>query len=442
MGIFDRLFRRDPERLLEKGEERLAAGDNIRALHFSQDAMKAATNAAGASGAGIAERARDLEARAREALMTNALDKAARSKDAGFPAEAADWLDIAVEHCRNEDQRKEMDALRQRLREQAEQENEITPEARKRAEEGAKRGSADPFGSAGGEGVPTPGADLEEAAVGSEDLAAYETLVDMMNDAMGEHYAGRPEAFQRAVVAFNGGEVDEALELFDGLYELQPQDPIVRFERSRCLLAKDRLEEAAAELEAVWEDLGTEALDRAGQISVPLLWAEARLGLEQYDEVAERLAPVATLERRDEGLMEAYASALVKLEEPKQALAYLGPVIDYSGRPVFRHLAAQALIQADQRRQAADLLEEVIAPACRAGCSRDALYRPAARTLIGLYMAEDKALDRAGEVAQILVNLAGPTLQKEDAEILVAYFDRSGKTEAAADLRRQLEAAS
>jgi tetratricopeptide (TPR) repeat protein len=445
MGLFDRLFRRDPAQLLRTGEERLAAGDALRALHAAEDVLGAADRSVDPA---LLEAARSLEARAREAFMTNALDKALRARDAGFPDEAAEWLETALDHCRDEQQRQEIGILRSAMLRLVEEKNSDAPPPPPRRRSSPSGGGLG-GGSSEGDGIMGGGvtevvlADGEEPAreeldedFDDEDaFTPFETLVETLADGVAERYRGRPEAFQRAVVALNEGEAAEALEDFEALLEGTPEDPVLLFERGRCRLSLGEYEGAAKDFEAVWETLGTDPLDRAGQLSVPLLWSFARLDLKQPEPVVERLRELATPQRGDEGLLECYATALLEAGKSEEALQYLSVVTEWFPRPTFRFLVGRGLVQLGQPQRAANVFEEVIAPACKVGCNRQALHRPSARALLGLYLQQEETLGRAEEIATLLLMEQAAGLEAEDRAALGTYFERTGNPEAAAEMR-------
>ena len=446
MGMFSRLLRRDPEKLVQKGEERLAAGDALRALHFAQDALASTDRSTNPA---VQEGAQALETRAREAFMTGALDKALRARDAGIPEEAVEWLETALDHCRDDVQRQEIEALlvpqRRLVEEQNSQDPPPPPPRSRTSPAGGALGGGSGGSLAGGsimggaiaevvsddeqEAEERDGGDLED----SDDFTLYDTLVEMLADGVGERYRGRPETFQRAVVALNEGQAKEALDELEPLLEAAPEDPVLRLERGRCQLSLGNLEAAAEDFEAVWETFGTDALDRAGELSIPLLWAFARFG--QPELIVERLGELAAPQRADFGLMECFATALLDTGEAEEALQYLSAVTERFPRPAFRFLIGRGLVQQGQPQRASRVLEEIIAPACKTGCNRQPLHRPSARALLGIYLGQEETLERAEDIATLLLMEQRAGLELEDRVVLAAYFERTGDPESAAKMR-------
>jgi len=445
--MFSKLFRKDPAQLLQKGEERLAAGDALRALHAAQDALSAVDRSTNPS---VKEAAQALEKNAREAFMTGALDKALRARDAGIPDEAVEWLETARDHCRDDAQSQEIEdllATMRRLVEEQESEEPPPPPRRTSSPAGNALGGGGGGGSLAGGSIMGGGiaevvvddadgdeGDSGEPYGGEDDFTLYDTLVETLADGVADEYRGRPEAFQRALVALNEGEGAAALEDLESLLQATPEDPVLRFERGRCHLSLEQFEEAADDFESVWESLGTDPLDRAGDISVPLLWAFSRLGLGQPEPIVDRLRELATPDQTRFGLMECFATALLQSGQSEEALQYLSVVTESYPRPTFRFLVGRGLVQQGHRERASHVFEEIIAPACKVGCTRQPLHRPSARALLGIYLGQEETLERAEEIATLLLMEQGAGLEPEDRAVLAAYYDRMGDAASAAEM--------
>ncbi len=415
MGLLDRLFKTDPRQALERAEGLLARGDAAKALRLAQRA---------ADGGSLAQntRAEQIIRRAREALAGAVLDKAALSEEAGFYEDAAEWISAALEHVDDEGRR---DELERRVE-----------ELLARATEQDRQREAPAFPDfPDDEETPEPVAG--ELELDPEEH--YETLVSTLDDDVAARYETRPEEFRRAFVQLNEGQVQEALEALEALAESWPEDPVYHLERGRCHLLLGHYEEARRDLEAVWEAFGDEPLDHSRSVSVPGLWAEAMLGLEQPAEVVERLDEVALPQEADPGLCYYYALALMVTKSYDRARSYLlAAITSYPQNPEFPHQLAAALHQGGRTGEAIDTLERAIAPSCSpAGCRRVALHLPSLRSLAGLYLGADGALERVHELLTLIAQAQGGRLAGEDYLLVAEYHQQRGDDEAASEAAAQ-----
>lgn len=257
MSFFVRLFRKDPRDELGRGEELLSSG---RAYDAIQVVRRIETDPRFSAAPRLRERARELERRAREVLLSSSLAEAARMEADEEFDEAGDWVDSALEHLaalarlgaadpeRAGGLRRRRKGLRDRSRQAARQ-----PTLLRR------------FGD-------------EEEADGPDPLyleTRFGHLVGALHEEVADLYLHRPLPFQQAYVDLHDGRVAEALAVLDALAVDDPADPVVRLERGRCRLATGDPEGALADFDAAWDVFGDEPLDEAGELSVPALQAEA-----------------------------------------------------------------------------------------------------------------------------------------------------------------------
>lgn len=318
MGLFDRLFRKDPRAELARAEELLADGRAYDAFHAARRAAEVA--AAGPEGDTVRLRAREVEGLAREVLVASALEEADRSEAEEDYDDAAEWVASALERLTADAEestreepplakelRKRLRGLRARAREVARQPSLL------RRHEGQAEAEEEPAG-------PDP-LDLE---------THFGTLVGTLDEELADrHYLHRPIPFQQAYVDLNEGRLEEALAAFDALAAAEPDDPAVRLERGRCRLLTGDAAGAREDFEAAWSTLGDRPLDATGELSVPALWAEAALAAGEPEAAADRLADLAGPDADDPVLLALRARALLEtgapasLEEGREVLARL-----------------------------------------------------------------------------------------------------------------------
>ncbi len=398
MGFFQRVFSKDPRRDLERAEALLASGDAQRALELARRAEARALHA-------DKNRAEILVGQARRTLVATALEKASAAEESEFFEDAVEWLEVALEHDDNPARQSEMQTLRRSLLERA---REVEDEAWE----------------------PEPEVETE-TSTNLHPGAHYQALVDMLVEGVAERYEDRPSAFRAAYVAFNEGRVAEAHASFDKLATAAAEDPVIRFERGRCRLASGQPAGAASDFETAWPALGDAPLDLTGELSVPVLWAEAMLAGGRPRPVIERLAeladPVAAAP-----LCERYAQALLVAERFTEARDFLAAAIAGNPvRPVFGYQLARALDQLGERPAAIDCLETAIAPSCTTGCAPRAKHLPSLRALASLYMDDDSHPERVRELMTIVAQSLGGHLTGRDHSLLARYYQQIGDDEAA-----------
>ncbi|MEM9596722.1 MAG: tetratricopeptide repeat protein, partial [Acidobacteriota bacterium] len=407
MGFFDRLFKGDPLRNLERAEALLEKGE-------AAEALRLATSAAEAAGPAGETRARDLVDRARTAAVDGYLERAQRAQDEGHFDDAAEWLQGALEHAEDA-RRPEIDL---RLRELA-----------SRAEEASRPEAFDPSEV---DLVPAEVPEERPAVVGHgveidpDDL--YETLVGMLDDDVAERYDGRPVEFRQAFVQLGQGDAASASPVLEALAEAQGDDPVLRLERGRCRLMLGQFEGARDDLEAAWTTFGDEPIDLSGNVSLPGLWAETQFALGEHGALVERLRGVADPRRGDPALCQAFGESLVITGQLDEALQFLALAVNFlPGEPTFPLGLAQVLRAKGHLPKAIDVLEGAIAPSCSTGnCSRPPLHPASLRLLIRCHLdalGEGVAGDlvRVRELLSFLTQASGGRLGDGDHDLVAEY---------------------
>ncbi len=406
MGFLNRLFG-DPQRDLERAESLLEKGEAGRALELARRAEARSQGADRARAARLAERAR-------EGLVSAALERAEVAETSEYFEDAAEWLETALEHATGETERQELEARRAALL------------ARAREGDGADADD-DPWET------PAP-PDEGEPATELDPEIHYHALISMLDEEVERLYEGRPAPFRRAYVDWNEGRVEAALETLEMLVKAGGEDPVVRFERGRCRLMTGDAEGAVADLEGVWETFGDGQLDLAGEVSVPGLWAEAMLALGKPAPVLERLEPLADPGAGNPALTYRYGLALLAAERFDDARRFLARAASrYPSNPGFSHQLALVLERLGDRSAAIDCLETAIAPSCAGGsCGRPARHLPSIRALAGLYLDEGGNPERVRELMTLVARDLGGRLTSADHALLGRYHEQIGDSAAAA----------
>jgi len=413
MGFFNRLFKADPSKDLARAEKLLVRGDAASAMRL----IKRAEQQGGSQSVG------PLVTRAREALIATALKNAARAEESEYWSDAAEWLEQVLGHVNNAQHEEFTTRIAefQRLEKQAN-----LPE------------------------IP--------AALGVEDVAVvtelrgpaehtpdelYEFYVDTLREDVAQRFDNRPKNFRHAVAKLNEGEFEVALELLESLAEASPHDPVLRLERGRARLAYGLFEEATEDLEAAWEELGDEPLDRAGHLSIPALWGEAQLAQENSASLVERLRELADPRGLDLETLKVYAQALLIEESFEEASRFLAAAWnDHPQVSDFPFLLAAALCGQDRHGDAIGILEEVVTPSCGpGGCNVGAPHFPSMIALINLHL-ESGDPERARELLELLTGMRGGQLGREELMLMARYYDRVGDEDMAREVRERAEHAS
>lgn len=440
MGFLKSLFGGDPAKDLEKGERFLGSGQPHRALEIGRKLL--------AKGEGEWQaRAEALVLSARRSLVENALTMAGESEESEYFEDAVDWLERASEQLADmgeegRAQRLEVDARRQALVDRIEREEA----------EDMVMDVVDVYG-------------LEDDGDGDGALP-FEILVDTLRESAAARYLAQGEDFQHAFVAFNHGDTDDAIRMFDALLDRDNGNAVARLERGRCRLLMDDMAGARDDFEAAWESWGDEPLDRAGSLSVPGLWAEAQLALGEPEPIVERLEEAAD---PDHGRLEAtlpYAQALVLTGDLERAEAFLGRAMArFPSNQDLSYLFAGVLVRGGHRDDARAGLEAAIAPSCATGnCARPRKHAPSLRLLVDLYLGKGdldngdvpessaapeptgKDIERAGELMTHLADAVDQRLGAEDFDRIARYRrllgDDRAAEEAEADAERLREMAA
>lgn len=415
MGFFSNLFGGDPAKDLDKAQRLLADGEARRALELAQrshDSGRLTDTAAAAS----------VIAAARQEVTRQALEKAATAEASEYWGDAAEWLQEALEVAEP--------AQRQAL---ADRRTELIEKQRKADLEPELDLSA----YSGG----------EETLPNDEDFAPedlFATLTDMFTDRVAEQYSAQSGAFEKAFLAFHEGDFARARELYELLVEDDPENTVARLERGRCRLHDGEPEAARDDFETVWPELGNEPLDRAGQMSIPGLWADAQLAMGEPEPILDRLTELARPSAGRAEVVLPYAQALVITEAFDDAESFLrGALGSFGSIPELPWLYAGVLTRLDRADDAIHCLEAAIAPSCATGnCRQPPLHLPSVRALIGLKLQQGDDLDRARALFELLAQRTQGRLVAEDQRLLADYYQKTGNLEAAEEALAQAGAAT
>ncbi len=372
MSFFRRLFGGDPQKLLEKAERALAGEQAAEAL----DLFRRAGEAAGDRGE-LRERALDGCTRASAALRALNLREAELSLEGGDPESAVNHLQTALEMSTSDEQRAEIEARLERAVEDAER------DAQHQAlfvDEGAIDEVEDP-------------PELQ-----------WERLLGTLDDEVAEDYRDRGEPFRDAVLALNDGRIAAAIEQLEALHaadeEQDEDDPLVHFELGRALLAAERFDDAARELELAREEIGFDALDRAGLLNVPLLEGEALLLADRPADARALLDDAIEEIGEEVGLLVLRGRAEMAIDDGEAVEQTFSRVLALQPQMVE---AAQVLAEYRAQRGdldgAAEVLEQGIKRHCATGtCAAKPISVPAARLLADLYLRMERKLDRVEDL--------------------------------------------
>lgn len=405
MGFLSSLFGGGPAKNLDRADRLLGEGEARRAHEL-------ATRALADGGLDDPGRAEALVERAREAVVGEAFERAAKAEASEYWEDAAEWLEGAFDYL-EVDRRQEVEQRHAELLEKARQ-AALEPEI----ELGQYQGGA------------------RELLHDDPELAPetlYETLVDMLEDGVALQYRAQSGAFEKAFLAFHGGDVSTARELFELLVDDDPGNVVARLERGRCRLHDEDAAAAAEDFDAVWPELGNDPIDRAGVLSVPGLWAEAQLALGGSGEILERLAEIALPEYGRAEVVLPYAQALTLEERFEDAETYLRKAIGtFPSIADLPFLYASVLARLGRRGDAIQMLEAAIAPSCSTGnCQRPPKHLPSIRTLIALRLEEGEDMERVRALLEILAQAAAGRLGSDDHRMMATYYRQVGNATAA-----------
>jgi tetratricopeptide (TPR) repeat protein len=435
----------------------LEKGDAVRALETARRHV-------GDRDAGHRTRALELVNQARAALVQSGLEKSAAAEARGDHADAADWMRAALQHV-DDERRTEMEARLGALERRAEigRREPAAWEETARREAGEARTAGD---EEAGEGFSGDDWDEEDDGADFDDPETrYMLLVDTLDDAVAERWAGREPGFREAFLALHEGDAESAAAGFDRLLAARPGDPVLHFERGRARMLLGDETGARQDLEAAWPELGDAPLDRAGSLRVPTLWAEAALSDGDAETVVERLGELADPAAGDGDLTALYGAALVRSAPPEQARDFLAAAVDrFPKRPDVALALAGILHRLGDAGRAIAVLERSIAPSCKGGsCAVPAPYLPSLRTLVALHLGARSApaprpagateeelppvpwspadsvgaasLDRVEDLMRWIAGTQGGRLAAGDHLLAARYHEVCGDAERAAEAR-------
>ncbi len=405
MGWLKGLFASDPREQLRKAEGRLE-GTPERALELALEIPHAEDDEA-------ADEVRTFIARARQRIVEQALEKAKASEAEEYFADAAEWLEAAIEHTADADKKV---TLKERRRELLRQELLL-----EEAEDGMD-GPAVTVHRQVEASVLSPELDVDDL---------YLSLVDMFKEPVAERYQRQGQDFRRLFLQFQQAEMDGLEEGLSRLLETpgsEADQAVVQLERGRLRLLVGDISAARQDFEACWQAWGDDTLDLADTLSLPGLWAEAKLIEQDFDDIVQRLAELA---QPDNGRLDValpYAQALVLSQRLDEAAPFLRDAMGYfPSNQDFPQLYAVTLAGSGNAQEAMACLEMAIAPSCASGhCSKPPMHIPSLQMLLSLHVTSGSDEGRLRKLATLLVEHRRDQLSGEDHRLLAAVHHKLG----------------
>lgn len=406
MGLFGKWFDRDAGDPLGRAESLLSKGEFDKALQAIRRAQKQGLNPEGV------ER---IEQKIRQSRFEYYLEKARLLQQEGLIEEATDWVNLALEDEPDPNRREILEKLARTLEEQESREVAI-PEIGVSAEEGQRGDEID-------------------------DETHFMVLIEMLDESRGEHYQSLGSRFQHAYVAMNTGRTQEAAETLDALLEGSPHESAFLFERARCALFSGEYERARDLLEKVWPALGDDPIDDNGILSVPALWAETCLLLEQPKSVLGRLSTGDARIAENPKLAMLWTQALTMDGQIEEAIQFLAPCVrKHPQQPLFAVMLAQLLEKNGEWAEAIEFLETLLAGSCNVNvCGPSPALLPSLRFLAGLRLRHQASLDRVSEILNLVAQILRGRLSSEDLLLLANYHQLAGDPEVAAEFKQKAE---
>lgn len=409
MGWLNRLWGKDPAEELARIERWLAEGDPVRAVQAARRLERHRDMA-------IQGQATSLLQQARDALVERTVSNAAAAEKAGDLADAADWIQAALQHLGDGVQRAELEARLETLESRMEEEAPAPRLLHKDEPEAPEAYELD---------VDT----------------RYDMLTSMLVDEVARRYENRSPELRQAVVDLNEARVQEALPVLDGLVARSSSDPVLHFERGRARLMLEKWAGAREDLEAAWTRLGDAPLDRGGSLSIPLLWAEAVLNQGDTAALLDRLAEEARPDAGNPDLSALYAQALVSEGRRDEARElWIGLRERHPQRQDIAHALAAHLAEEGETQAAIRVLEVAVAPSCASGsCSKPPLHLPSLRLLVNLYLESKGPLPRIEELMAWVAHAQKGRMAAPDHRLLARYHELTGDSRAAEEARLNAE---
>ena len=405
MGLLN-FFKKDPAKDLGKAEELLNNGDAQEALSLAERILKKGNQA-------FHQRATKLADEARQKLIDSDLKNANRMEAEGSFAEAADWVKLALEHVYQPQQREH---LEQRIDDLlAQQENPTSPVAALHTQP------------------------HDEMAMDLD--THFHTLIGMLEPNVTERYETQPQEFRIAYLALNSGKAPEATQILQQLLQANPEDPVILFELGRASLLDGDAQQALLCFEKAWPTFGWEFLDSAKTLSIPALWADCMLCLNDPTPILHKFESQRDFVRENPDLSHRYALALEGSERYQDAFDFLLHASKkFERNSNFPYHLAMVLRKMEQPERAAVCLETAIAPSCQSGtCSAPPLHPPSLRLLILLYLEQAHNQARVKELFTHLARALHGQFSAEDYQLLRRYHEQTGDLAAAAEATANAE---
>jgi len=409
MGLFSKLFKKDPQEELARLEAMIKMGEH------GEKTLKLALKLEASSDTSIQGRASQLATQVKASHIADYLESASRSEANGNTADAIDWMKTALPLATGTE--KENILLRIR-----------------NLEEGDSNTPARPLISARTKSDPVE-SDEDEIDFDMH----FDMLMGMFEPHVADLYQSLPRQFHEAFVTFNSGDVPRAKEIIQPMLEAKPNDPVLQLERGRCAKFDGDYELARDLFAKAWPHFGDIALDHSQTLSIPTLWADVMLELGESEEVIRCLEPLADPKNDFPLMSQTYALALEDAghyPEAKKFLVSAGSRFNHSAN--FPFLLSRVMVSMDDANGAINVLEHTAGAACSSGNCGTGIKHPASiRMLISLYLSHGKNLPRVGELLMHLESGLKGMLSKEDLLMTAEFHRLSGDSEAEAAAREE-----
>jgi len=372
----------------------------------------------------------ELYLKIQDSFREEYLLKAKTVEDKGLFADAAEWVGMAADFCPDKQQRETLLDRQDTLLDKDEALEQVVEE------------DVD---------VPVCRVQEENISISVNEEEHLEALFNMFKPEIASYYHDLPQKHREAVAALYRGEsdsfltqADELLKTFEDAYALPEAscDAVILLERARTLMAQGHYEEARVDLDKIWDFFGTDSLDLAGNTSIPFLWSDCSLQLNEPDKVLDRCHAMISVKNGNPNLILLIGIALGDTGHPEEAVDLLLEMSKRNDMPEFIYYAARILNAEGEWKNAISVLEKKVTPSCVTGqCYAPPMHLPSLHLLVSIYVEHKVGLERAHE---LLVE-GGRRLRgypsKEHLTLWAHYFEATGEEKLAKQAYEDAEAA-
>lgn len=372
-----------------------------------------------------------LLATAERGLSRLNLDAARSWAQAGDEARVAIHLELA-ENFHDGSLREEFRVARKEIRELRAQRKAEAKRAHEERE--ARLLAVDPLGALGGRSLVDPEVEVNDGEDADELAARLALIVDAYPETLRPAVAKLGADFARAVLDFENGRPDLALQ---GLLALPDTEPLVLYERARCAMTLGDPKAAARTLRRFAQVAGGHHAVGANHTAVMLAQAEAEAG--DVHAALRVLREARSIQPDVGGVL--YAQLLEATDELAEADRVLVDLVrKHSRTDALYKLLARVRVKGGERAAAIKALESSFAHHCSTPgkCGYKAPDPELLRMLATLHLEEGADVPRGLEVAQQAMGLlSGQSWEDHYLRALVARAE--GAPEAASLADRMLE---